>query len=732
MKQILISLLAFMPLMSKADDVNVNGVHYYIKGDEAIAKRLLKGEIRKGALVIDSVVYHSGRAYPVTCIDMYSEEWGLKDSVTSVVIPNSVTEIRGFFRFKELTEVTIPNSVKIIEGAFCGCEKLDSIYIPSSVDSIADAFRECSLKRIVVDKNNKMYDSRENCNCIIRTATNSIVRGGNQSVIPSSVTSIDESAFRACDIERIDIPSSVKYIGSYAFDDCEHLSSVTISDSTQVGISVFCGCERLTSFNIPKGWAVIPMGTFQYSGLTSISIPDNIKQIQIYAFSGCEDMKTVKIPNSVDYIGGVAFENCVELSSVTIPNSVVYLGEGIFQGCEGLTRVKLPSDIKKISRSMFESCTDLEEINIPYGVTEIADGAFDGCLSLECLTIPATVEVIGKNAFSECGFTNLAIPSSVEVIDDGAFTYCQFSTITIPSNVVEIGEGAFSGCENLSSIIVDKGNPRYDSRNNSNCIIETRTNTLVQGCKESLIPTSVKVIGPLAFEYLYELKCIEIPGSVTEIGNGAFSWCENLEHITIPNSVNTLHRGAFEYCGKLTEFTIPASVKTISPDIFDNCSHITDVYLPGYKVPEVEVVKKPEGGAYRCCSYVYRDDIQNEDVVVPESQRYHSYVEIKTPRKVKKFTYTPSRNDFPDWVQEATLHVPASLVDYYRSTKPWSEFGRIEALYEETTPVGQGLVGTDDDSVVNAYGIDGTVISDAKKGINVMQYQNGKVRKIIK
>ena len=246
--------------------------------------------------------------------------------------------------------------------------------------------------------------------------------------------------------------------------------------------------------------------------------------------------------------------------------------------------------------------------------------------------------------------------------------------------MVEIGEGAFSGCENLSSIIVDKGNPRYDSRNNSNCIIETRTNTLVQGCKESLIPTSVKVIGPLAFEYLYELKCIEIPGSVTEIGNGAFSWCENLEHITIPNSVNTLHRGAFEYCGKLTEFTIPASVKTISPDIFDNCSHITDVYVLGYKMPEVE-------------------------------------------------TY---RNSFPDWVQEATLQVPASLVDYYRSTKPWNKFGRIEALHEEATSVGQGQVGTSDDSVVNAYGIDGTVISDAKKGINVIQHQNGKVRKIIK
>ncbi|MCQ2198065.1 MAG: leucine-rich repeat domain-containing protein [Bacteroidaceae bacterium] len=657
MKQILISLLAFIPLMSKADDVNVNGVHYYIKGDEAIAKRLLKGEIRKGALVIDSVVYHSGRAYPVTCIDMYSEEWGLKDSVTSVVIPNSVTEIRGFFRFKELTEVTIPNSVKIIKDAFESCSQLDSIYIPSSVDTIIDAFEGCSLNRIIVDKNNKVYDSRENCNCIISTATNSIVRGGNQSVIPSSVTSIDESAFSGCSIESIDIPSSVKYIGSYAFYGCGQLLSVNIPDSTLAGDGVFSNCPNLTSFNIPKGWVAIPSDMFKFSGLTSISIPDNIKQIGNGAFYRCDDMKTVKIPHSVEYIGDEAFGYCSELSSVIIPNSVSYMGAFVFEGCDGLTQVKLSSAIKAIRTGAFEDCYGLEEINIPYGVTEIANNAFRGC-SLESLAIPATVKIIGEGAFSDC----------------------DFSTITIPSNVVEIGEGAFSGCENLSSLIVDKGNPRYDSRNNCNCIIETQTNTLVQGCKESFIPTTVKGIGPMAFYGVQELKSIEIPGSVTEIGNGAFSWCENLEHITIPNSVNTLHRGAFKYCGKLTEFTIPASVKTISPDIFDNCSHITDVYVLGYKMPEVE-------------------------------------------------TY---RNSFPDWVQEATLHVPASLVDYYRSTKPWNKFGRIEALYEETTPVGQGQVGTDDDSVVNAYGIDGTVISDAKKGINVIQHQNGKVRKIIK
>lgn len=162
-----------------------------------------------------------------------------------------------------------------------------------------------------------------------------------------------------------------------------------------------------------------------------------------------------------------------------------------------------------------------------YIVAAIGDLALANCSGLLSVTIPNSVTTIGKRAFLNCtDLSNLTIPNSVTTIDDLAFASCfRLTSLIIPNTVTFIGYRVFDGCSDLTSIIVENGNPNYDSRNSCNAIIETKTNTLLTGCRKTVIPSSVTAIGDYAFCDCDLLTNITIPNSVTSIGNRAFSNC---------------------------------------------------------------------------------------------------------------------------------------------------------------------------------------------------------------
>ncbi len=300
--------------------------------------------------------------------------------LTSVTIPNSVKSIQAgsFDGCSGLTSITIPNSVTSIRyEAFFQCGSLTSITVPNSVTSIEDkAFHQCSkLTSIVVESGNTKYDSRNNCNAIIETSSNTLIVGCVNSFIPNSVTSIGVGAFQSCSgLTSITIPNSVTSIGESAFEFCSGLTSITIPNSVKViDQYAFRSCNKLTTIVVESGNkkydsrdncnAIIETSSNTLiAGCNNSVIPNSVTRIGADAFSGYKGLTSVTIPNSVTIIGYGAFWNCVGLTSVTIPNSVKSIGESAFYHCSGLTSVTIGSGTKTIGTSAFASCPDLTDV----------------------------------------------------------------------------------------------------------------------------------------------------------------------------------------------------------------------------------------------------------------------------------------------------------------------------------------------------------------------------------
>ena len=216
-------------------------------------------------------------------------------------------------------------------------------------------------------------------------------------------------------------------------------------------------------------------------------------------------------------------------------------------------------------------------VRIPDGVSEIENSAFEEDESVGIILIPDTVTKIGAFAFMECpNLHNVVIPESVNEIDGCAFWKCpKIRNIFIPKSVTNIGGTIITSAETIK---VDPENPVYDSRNDCNAIIETKTNTLINGCCGTIIPDSVTKIAGSAFQFCSDFSTkFKIPDSVREIGRNAFDCC-NLGILRIPNSISRIETEVFN-ASTLSTIYIPNSVTYIDSFAFCNCYNLTDVHI---------------------------------------------------------------------------------------------------------------------------------------------------------
>jgi len=468
-------------------------------------------------------------------------------SLTEISLPEGITEFayNAFSDCSSLTKISLPNSLRRIGGrSFFFCSSLTEIRIPERLTQIeASPFIGCSsLTKIEVDKNNPKYYSENNC--LIDSESKTLIVGCKNSVIPENVRAIGSDAFAGCSsVTEITIPDGVTEIRDGAFFGCKGLTKIKLPESiTQIKQDVFWGCESLTE----------------------ITIPESVTEIKNNAFVDCSSLAEITIPEGVTKIGNGAFFNCSSLTEITIPEGVTEIGNNAFAGCSSLTKLEVDKNNPKYysennclidseSKTLMAGC---KNSIIPENVRIIGNNAFSGCSSLTEITIPESVTEIGESAFENCS-------SLIE--------------IRVPASVTKIGDNAFTKCSSLTKLEVDKNNPKYYSENN--CLIESESKTLIAGCKNSIIPENVRIIGKNAFSDCSSLAEITIPEGVTKIGNSAFFNCSSLTEITIPEGVTDIGINAFSNCSSLTEISLPKTVTSVEKSAFEGCSLLKNVYL---------------------------------------------------------------------------------------------------------------------------------------------------------
>ncbi len=306
------------------------------------------------------------------------------------------------------TTITIPPSMTSIgKFAFGNCSKLVEINFN------ATAMNDCEKCIFGVDAGLEGEGITVNVGAnVTKIPARLFTSGGSMPMhivnvvfaLNGQCTSIGEEAFAYCfDLPSITIPSSVTSIGNSAFESCRGLTTVIFAEGSQltsIGKYAFDGCSSLTSITIPASVTLIDIWAFDScSGLTKVVISDIAAWCKIsfgnYAATPLYEAKHL-------YLG----EN--EITDLVIPAGVTSIGEYAFYNCSGLTTVIFAegSQLTSIGRDAFNGCSGLESITIPASVTSIGIYAFNGCSSLTSITIPASVTSIGNSAFRGCSLTS--------------------------------------------------------------------------------------------------------------------------------------------------------------------------------------------------------------------------------------------------------------------------------------------------------------------------------------
>ena len=426
--------------------------------------------------------------------------------------------------------------------------KIYKIYLPSTIEYCrftpmyyGQETPISGLSIIDVNPNNTKLDSRDKCNAVVETATNTLMAACRTTTIPSTIEHIGDYAFKQVNINSnyIYIPAAIKSIGKHAFESTSmQIEFAPSSQLVSMGDSAFCKASGLTKMTLPNGIETINDGVFQSSGLREIHIGNKTKRIGKYAFRNTM-LTALELPKSVISIDDGAFYDCRELTDINIPLNVVNIGKETFRNCIGLTSVTIPSSVTSIGGSAFAGCTGIQKVIAP-NIAKWCAISFGGDASNPLY--------YAHHLYSddETEITSLVIPDGVTSIGSYAFHQCtDITSIVIPQSVIEIGNVAFGGCESLEQII---------------------------------FPESVTIMGSDVF---YNTKWIEgLPEGIVYIGKILYGYKGRIPsyfNLTVKDGTKGIASGGFSNSW-IKSVVIPSSVVSIGSYAFENCQSLSSVY----------------------------------------------------------------------------------------------------------------------------------------------------------
>ena len=358
----------------------------------------------------------------------------------------------------------------------------------------------------------------------------------------------------------------------------------------------------------------------------------------------------------------------------------------------------------------------------------IGDYAFSGCSSLTSLTLPSSVTSIGGHAFEKCsGLTSLTLPSSVTSIGEFAFRYCRgLTSLTLPSGVTTIDYYAFADCRGLTSLT---------------------------------LPSSVTSIGGHAFAWCSGLTSLTLHSSVTSIGDYAFAWCSGLTSLTLPSSVTSIGGHAFESCSGLTSLTLPSSVTEIDWSAFERCNNLKECnclldsdletclaysHDDWTKIPVDEIKYYHNGqeltkleipsGVDKIGSYSFYKGVNLTSLTLPScvtsigSSAFEGcsgltsvYVSWKSPLSIFASTFKDANTE------KCILYVPKGTYDDYWLSN-WGIFANI--VEYDATGINH-IMTSGDAKEISRYAADGQRLEVPAKGLNIVKYSDGCVKKVV-
>ena len=565
--------------------------------------------------------------------------------ITSVHIPDAVTSIGqdAFLSCTSLEHANLPASLTTMaDGVFYWCTKLkgplsipdgvtrlewqtfaycyslEGIALPATLTYIdPEAFIGCSgMNTLTVGAGNSTYDSRNGCNALVHTATNTIMLGTANTTFPESITAIGDKAFSGVKaLTAIDIPAWITSIGVGAYNGCKNIKSVTLHGATAIGREAFKGCEAIET--------VTSMAAEAYDIDDEAFDTNTYKNATLYVNDGLYDAFAKKEgwqhfehhgndgddpddPDdpSVVIADGAVFtaktKEGVDVTYTVISAEAKTLMVGTADGTRAISirttgAVTIPAKVKgcqvvSIGAKAFWLCTDLTSIVIPEGVTTIGEKAFD-YTNVTSFTIPSTVTTIGKSAFELCDqLTSINIPGSVTAIGDRAFYLCkQLTLVEVHSELpLSITNSAFSNRTNATLRVPAGCKSLYETAPNWKDFKEIVETTTPPTPVEALLYTTAE-----GFQLL--IKITDREKRLAQVGDGttAAMSASSEGSLFIPAQVfyyniTAIADNAFKGCSAIKEVYIPDGITQIGSSAFSGCSSLVKVYClsqVAYSIP---------------------------------------------------------------------------------------------------------------------------------------------------